>query len=166
MSNIAGLMSGQGNDIPLTVNGRKQAKMAGHELENKGIELIICSPLIRTVETATIIAREIGYDPEKIVTNPLFAERAYGIYEGQPVEIFSKDFQNDTVHSSVETTEKMYDRFKQALDWLNGFEKNRILIVGHGGASRAIRTINQNLHHSHMYKLEAFTNGQIYEFKL
>ncbi len=165
-SNVAGLMSGQGNDIPLTINGCTQAKEAGQKLKNKGIELIVCSPLIRTVETATIIAKEINYAPDKIVTNPLLTERKYGVYEGRPAEIFSKDFQNNIVHESVETTKQMYDRFKKALNWLSSLKESKILIVSHGGASRAIRVVNQNLHHSHMYKLEAFANGHVYEFEL
>lgn len=165
-SNVSGVMSGQGNDIPLTSHGREQAKKAGQDLKDKGIELVVCSPLIRTVETATIIAKELGYDPQKIVTNPLFAERRYGIYEGRPREIFDEDFLKDSVHNSVETTEQMHERLSKALDWLQSFKEDTILVVSHGGASRAVRVINQNLHHSHMYKLEAMQNAAIYKFEL
>jgi len=165
-SNVAGIISGQGNDIPLTVNGREQAKKAGQELKDKNIELVVCSPLIRTVETATIMAKEIGYDPANIVTNPLFAERKYGIYEGRPREVFDNDLEISKVHESVETTEQMYERFSEAIDWLKTLKEERLLVVSHGGASRAIRVINQKLHHSHMYKLEAFANAAIYEFSL
>ncbi|HVS58643.1 MAG TPA: histidine phosphatase family protein [Candidatus Saccharimonadales bacterium] len=165
-SNVAGIVSGGGNDIHLTATGRDQAKKAGQDLKGKGIELIVCSPMIRTVETATIIAKEIGYKPEDIVTNLLFVERAYGIYEGRPSEIFQEHLQNNTVHDSVETTEQIYERLGKALDWLREQKQNTILVVSHGGAGRAVRAINQNLHHSHMYKLEAFKNAEIYEFKL
>lgn len=165
-ANLAEIASGQGNDVPLTNNGRKQAKLAGRSLKDKNIELVVSSPLIRTRQTAEIIAEEIGYDPKKIVYNPLFAERSLGLYEGGPMSVYWKDLQDNTLHASAETTEQMYARFTQALESLHQYKENTILVVSHGGASRAVRVINQKLHHSKMYELEAFANAHIYEFEL
>ena len=165
-SNLADVVSGGGNDVPLTENGRAQAKKAGQDLKDKGIELIVCSPLIRTVETARIVAKEMGYNPDKIVTNPLFVERAYGIYEGGPNTKLRADIEAQKLHISVETEPQMYERLHKALEWLKTLKENKILVVSHGGAGRAVRVIDQNLDHSHMYKLEAMQNAAIYEFKL
>jgi broad specificity phosphatase PhoE len=165
-SNIAGLVSGAESDVPLTDNGRQQAKKAGEELKAKNVQLVICSPLSRTVETAEIIAKELGYDPTKIIKSPLFIERQCGIYEGGSEKIYFEDLVNDRLHDSVETTEQMYKRLTQALESLKNHSENRILVVSHGGASRAVQAINQKLHHSKMYKLDKISNAEIYEFVL
>ena len=165
-SNANNIISGSGNDIHLTVTGHEQAKRAGQDLKDKEIELIVCSPLIRTVETATIIANEIGYDPQKIVKNSLFIERSYGIYEGRPNEELQKDFAKGKLHHSAETEKQMYNRLKKALAWLGSLPEDRIAVIAHGGVRRAIYVINKNLHHSHMYKIDSFGNGEIYEFTL
>jgi uncharacterized phosphatase len=165
-SNIANIVSGSGNDIHLTARGRQQAKKAGQELKQYNIELIVCSPMIRTVDTANIIAEQIGYNSNRIIQNPLLVERTYGIYEGLPSENYRAALASGKVHASVETEEQMYKRFSKVLVWLKNLPQNRIAIISHGGARRAIHVINENLHHSHMYKLESFPNGGIYEFNL
>lgn len=165
-ANAAGLVSGAGNDTSLTENGRQQARKAGQNLQDKKIELIICSPLSRTVETAAIIANEIGYDANKIVKNPLFIERICGIYEGNSEEEYFKDLQDNQLHHSVETTEQMYNRLLDALGSLRNYKENKILVVSHGGTSRAVRAINLNFDHSRMYEIEKIGNAEIYEFVL
>ena len=165
-ANVAELVSGAGNDVPLTETGRLQAKKAGEDLKGKGIQLVICSPLRRTVETAEIIAEQIGYRGDKIIKNPLFIERRCGIYEGGPLEVYWQHQKAGTLHESVETTEQMHARLVEALESLRTYKESKILVVSHGGASRAIRVINNKLHHSKMYELEAFANGHIYEFTL
>src|SRR5579875_152589 len=114
-SNVSEVLSGSGNDIHLTKVGREQAKEAGKKLQDKQIQLVVCSPLIRTVDTATIIAEQIGYNPEKIVRNPLLIERSYGIYDGGPNKVYEEAVAKDAVHESVETTEQMHERFSKAL---------------------------------------------------
>jgi uncharacterized phosphatase len=159
-------MSGSGDNIPLTANGRAQAKLAGKKLKNKKVELIVCSPMIRAVDTAEIIAGELGYNRARIIKNPILLERDMGIYDGNPREKYIKDLEAKKVHGSVETEEHMYERFNKALQWLKGLEQNRIVVVSHGGARRALHVINEKLHHSKMYELESFGNGEIYEFQL
>lgn len=165
-SNVAVTVSGAGTDAILTENGRRQAQKTGRDLKDKSIELMICSPMTRTVETARIIAKEIGYGPARIVRNPLFIERRCGIYEGGPEEVYLKDQAQGALHSSVETTEQMYERLKEALESLRAYKENKILVVSHGGTSRAVRTINQQLHHSKMYEIDKIGNAEIYEFEL
>lgn len=165
-SNVANIISGSGDDVPLTATGRTQASRAATDLKDKNIDLIVCSPLIRTIQTATIIAAGIGYDPAKIVTNPILTERRYGIYDGKPDKIYLQDLQAARVHASVETPKEMYERFAKAIDWLRSLDADCILVVSHGAASRAIRALDQKLHHSHMYKLDAFKNCEIYKFTI
>jgi broad specificity phosphatase PhoE len=165
-SNVTGVVSGGDTDAPLTENGRGQARQAGEDLKARGVQLIVCSPLSRTLETAEIIAKVIGYDTDKIVQNPLFIERRCGIYDGGPEKVYFEDLANNRLHSSVETTEQMYERLTHALESLKARKEDKILVVSHGGASRAVRAINQKLHHSKMYELEKIANAEIYEFTL
>ena len=59
------------HDPPLSANGRQQAKETGEFLRNKGIERIYCSPFLRTVDTAGIIA--------SVLDVPVYVE--YGLCE-------------------------------------------------------------------------------------
>ena len=79
--NKQGIFSGR-SETPLAEEGIEQAQAAGNELKDKHIDLIISSPMERAKETARIIAQEIGYDPNAIVINDLFIERAFGHLEG------------------------------------------------------------------------------------
>ena len=56
------------HDRPLTKKGRNDAKLIGQELlERKTkLDLIISSSAVRAISTATLIAKELEYDPEKI----------------------------------------------------------------------------------------------------
>lgn len=47
-------------DIPLDENGKKDAEAAGEFLRGKGIRMVYCSDLKRTVETAEIICEILG----------------------------------------------------------------------------------------------------------
>jgi broad specificity phosphatase PhoE len=165
-ANERGVVSGSENDTELTDSGREQAKKAGLELKSKEIELIVCSPMKRTIETAHIIANALEYNPDNVVLNDLFTERSYGVYSGKPNEEYRKDLLADKEHISVETTNSIYNRVKKGLQWLAKRPEKNIVLVGHGGTGRALKIINQKMHHSHMYKMDGFGNTEIYDFVL
>ncbi len=50
-------------DVPLTDQGRKEAKVAANKLKQYDIEMIFCSDLSRAKETAEIIGKELGIKP-------------------------------------------------------------------------------------------------------
>ena len=52
------------SDVPLTEDGREEARKAGASLKNKGITAIVSSDLVRAKETAKIIGGIIGIKPE------------------------------------------------------------------------------------------------------
>lgn len=165
-ANVKKIASGSEFDVAITDKGRMQAKQAGEELKSKNIQLIISSPLSRAIETATIIAETIGYNPKKILTSPYFVERNFGIYSKGPDEEYLKAAISDSLHESVETVEAMHSRITEGLDWLKGLHENTILLVSHGGANRILRLIHQDFPLSHMYKIDRFPNGSIYKFSL
>ncbi len=71
-----------GDDAPrdearaLTVRGREDARQLGHALARRGVEfsLMVTSPLVRAVQTAEIVAAEIGYRERLAVTDLLVPE--------------------------------------------------------------------------------------------
>jgi len=72
-----------GNSDPeLNETGRAQAHESALELKEKGIDMILSSPQKRTMETAEIIAEELGIDGIKITKGLKLYERAFGDLEG------------------------------------------------------------------------------------
>ena len=71
------------SDPPLNDAGRKQAREAAKQLQEKGIDMILSSPQIRAMETAEIIAEGFGFDKGKITKGIKLYERAFGDLEGK-----------------------------------------------------------------------------------
>jgi broad specificity phosphatase PhoE len=71
-------------DIPLNSRGIEQIEAVGKYFSHTGekIDVIISSPLSRARKSAEILAEKTGFPKEKIVTEPNFAERCFGLGEG------------------------------------------------------------------------------------
>jgi broad specificity phosphatase PhoE len=80
------VFAGQKDDSVLTEKGRLQAKATAKEILDEGIKIdrIITSPLKRAVETAHIIAQEIGFDVSEIITDERIIEYDLGSLSGTP----------------------------------------------------------------------------------
>ncbi len=63
----------------LTEKGRQQAEEAAEDLKNKKIDVVYCSPFMRTKETVEILANTIGFPMDKII----YDERLHEIYAGE-----------------------------------------------------------------------------------
>jgi broad specificity phosphatase PhoE len=124
-------------DTPLTTLGEQQAELAGIHARPLDIDLIVSSPLSRTLDSARIIAGMIGYPAEKILTNPLLKERSLGSLEGKSWDVFDED---DSPYPDVETEGQLLLRAQAALEYLRGLPAENILVVGHGSFSLALRT--------------------------
>jgi len=80
------------SDPPLNDTGREQARDVIKELQNLGIDMILSSPQIRTMETAEIIGGGLNFDIAKITKGLKLYERAFGDLEGKlisEVDIFA-----------------------------------------------------------------------------
>ncbi|SFG75801.1 SixA phosphatase family protein [Pontibacter chinhatensis] len=64
------------HDRPLNKRGRHDAPLMGQELAARGVapQLIISSPSVRALSTATLVSKELDYDPDDIVVDT----RVYG----------------------------------------------------------------------------------------
>jgi len=69
-------------DIPLTDEGRAEARETGEALQNAGIEFVVCSDLGRTQETAQIISGILGV--AQVHADPAFRPWNLGVFTGKP----------------------------------------------------------------------------------
>lgn len=164
---VDGVMAGGEYETALTDKGRQQAMAAGRTLRDKHVELIVCSPMQRTKETATIIAQEIGIDPNHVIEHELIVERAFGKYSGRPFHEYQHDLHNDQLApGEVEETHKLEKRVREMLDWLRQRPEDVILVVSHGATGRMFRVVDQQLPHSHYRHVPGFKPAEIDAFDL
>ena len=77
--NVEGRTQGQTNTSVLTDVGQKQAFNIGQRLKNRKIELLICSPLRRSKQTAVLVNQSLNVP---IIDDMRFIEVDVGIIEG------------------------------------------------------------------------------------
>lgn len=70
-------------DLPLTDRGRKQASLVGDFLVSKSVDKVICSPLLRCLESARILCERLDSFPRIL---PDLREIALGAWEGLSVD--------------------------------------------------------------------------------
>ncbi len=80
-ANIVGRFAGRTPE-PLTEEGRHQARKAGQKLRGEGIRRIYASPLLRTMETARLVAQELE-NPVEIIPDEDFLEINIPPWEGK-----------------------------------------------------------------------------------
>jgi broad specificity phosphatase PhoE len=165
--NVLGMYAGA-SDTPLTETGREQARKAGLHIKEKSIpiDVIISSPLSRTLETAQHIASEIGYDHRNISIHHGLIERHFGVLEGTPSKtgpISYKTYTSDPfAFDVIEGAEKISDlqfRANKVLKELRELPHNTVLIVSHGAFGRAL---NRAIHKLPITEFgTSFENAQI-----
>lgn len=135
--NAQGYFQGQG-DFPLTERGREQAHAlaARWQKEKRIFDQIIASPLIRTRDTAEIIANALGLPVE---FDPIWMERHNGNITGMTHEEGRKllqalDFRTpyDIFADNGEGDWQLFLRAGEALHQLLLRPAGRYLIVSHG----------------------------------
>ena len=81
----------------LTEKGKMQARELGRQLVDQGIDLIICSPMQRAKDTATLVNETLHCD---IVVEERLTEWDYGSYEGR-TQCMGEDFQKAKLEFGV-----------------------------------------------------------------
>ena len=79
--NIAGILQGW-TDVPINDQGRRQAYELVGNFSHSKFSKIYSSPLIRSLETAEIIAQSLRLDPPECHDG--LKERNFGVYQGIP----------------------------------------------------------------------------------
>ncbi len=143
------------NDTPrnLTEEGKQQAVTSAKKLitEKYTIDAIYASPIIRTQDTAHIVAREIGFDESKIITDNRIIEEEFGDFNNRPVserwEYFkSHDFSLSTKNPNGESLSDVRKRIGDFMyDIDSQYENKTILIVTHDSGVWMSQVVVQGL---------------------
>lgn len=132
-------------DTPLTPKGRAQAKKAGQKAREQGLvfDVIISSPLSRAHDTAKQMASALDYPHDKIILDNQFIERDFGKMEGRRDLLATTKYVLDESaidpYQGVEKLADLQKRMDDFLAYLHSLPHDTILVVGHGGAGRALR---------------------------
>lgn len=128
-------------DIELNEKGIEQAETIRVSLKEERIDLILCSPLKRAIQTAEIINQ--GKNIRMIIDERL-SERDFGEFEG----MFKKDFNYNAFWSykqnlKYDEAENITEFFRRVYDFLDSvkkeYEGKRVLIVAHAGVSIPVK---------------------------
>jgi 2,3-bisphosphoglycerate-dependent phosphoglycerate mutase len=137
--NAQGRVQGQ-TDVPLSTQGRKQARELAERLAHSGIGAIWSSDLQRALDTAQPLAERLGL--ELHVTEAL-RERNFGDDEGKhDDEVWPRHPDSywrdpDTAHPNGESRRDVWNRVAAFLDaLLEDPPADEIALVSHGGPIR------------------------------
>ncbi|QQS18776.1 histidine phosphatase family protein [Candidatus Saccharibacteria bacterium] len=162
-ANLAGILAGGSNDSNLTDLGRQQARQAGRALKNNSINKIITSPLSRALETAQIIAAEIGYDVQRIELDPRLKEYELGVGQGQSLEGMTAE--KIVSFPGAEKPAEFAKRVKSAL-YSAWEDSGTVVIVAHGGVSRLIDCLRIGKDPKWFYDMPNHGNATVVELDL
>ena len=165
-ANKNGIIQGV-DDNKLNSTGIKQAKEVGKELKKKYmIDMAVCSPLVRCVETLNNILEEYLIEGE-IFMCKLIEERDFGEYTGvEEKNINEKELNQKnklTEEMGVEDIESLKKRSQLFLEDLKLEDENKtILVISHHGP---IRMMINKLTGKNVDDIKV-ENGKILEFDI
>lgn len=170
--NRQGKMQGRGIDIPLNRTGRLQARAISEALEDKSLDYIFSSSLMRSVETAEIIAWTLRM---KYRSYPELDEMDFGKFEGKPSKEIEKDLDKvhqtwknggtDFVIEGGESPSMVLDRVMSRMNNILGEHAgSTILFILHGRLIRILLSNWLGYPLSDMHRIE-HSNGALYYLK-
>lgn len=154
-------------DVPLTERGREQAKELARDAMDRGIEVIIASPMLRAYETAGAVSEAIGVP---ILTDERLVEQDYGIYEGVPRDdpgfLGSKRqfaFRYPGGESMMDLAHRVYAVLDEVKEKYAG---KKVLLVCHGAVCRAIHSYFHDMNNEEYFHFQ-IENAKLsqYEYK-
>ena len=163
--NVENRVSGR-TDIPLTERGLEQARLLAKNAMDKGIEVIIASPLLRARQTAQAVSDAIGVPVE---IDERLIELDFGIFEGGPRT--DPDFQHTraqfpTRYPGGESAFRLAHRVYGCLeDVKKKYAGKTVLLVCHGGVCRMVRSYFMDLSNDE-YSYYFAPNAELVEYEL
>ena len=131
---------------PLTEKGRKQVKQIITKIKKENVDLIFSSDLLRTKQTAEIVAKELGL---KINFDKRLREHDTGELNGKSMEEWYKYRVIDSFNKKAPNGESFSDIKKRVDDFLSDIEKKYkdkdILIIAHGNVLIVFQAAIKNL---------------------
>jgi len=171
--NSEGKMQGRGIDIPLNETGRLQARAISEVLKDVSIDHIFSSSLMRSMETAEIIAWTLRM---KYHSYPEFDEMNFGKFEGRVSKEIEKELEevhrtwkngntDYAIDGGGESPGMVLERvMTRTNDILNRHAGSTILIILHGRLIRILLSNWLGYPLSEMHRIE-HSNGALYYLK-
>src|SRR3989344_1370362 len=135
----------------LTESGKQNVKINAENIKKDiGIDLVIASPFLRTVETAEIVSKVLGLK-EPIVFDERLKEVNFGSFSGKPVDEWHEyfgEFANrfTKLDAGNETYTEVRKRIGSFLyDIEKQYSNKKILIISHGDPLWLMRSIADGL---------------------
>ena len=152
--NAQGLSQGH-TDNDLNETGIAQAHETAKALTKEHIDVIISSDLKRAKQTAEIIGKEIGVEVTEFWED--LRERNEGVWDGKHIDEVLKDYPSANQESKSvsfhhrtppegESFTEFITRVEKACQMLlEKYAGKKVIVVSHGGTTRALHTVIQNL---------------------
>lgn len=136
--NVKNQINGR-NNCSLNINGIKQAKNKMKEINKLNIDLVICSPLKRTVETCKYSIKE----SIQIIYDDILQERDSNSMMYEPFSKLNKNIWYDEtkniVYKDSEGFKSILKRSKELLEEIKiKYDKYNVLLITHGDICKAI----------------------------
>lgn len=128
-------------DKGLSAAGQKMASKKAEEFRQQHFlpEIVYCSELPRTQQTANSIIQHLGLKTPPVILSEL-NERSFGIYEGQPYQqvfdAFDREGENP---KTMETVSDFIARVLRGYEKIKNKTKDRALIVTHSNPLAVLR---------------------------
>ncbi len=142
-------------DPPLSADGIEQARRLGQRLAGEGIEAVVASPFLRTIQTAHHVNEALGL--------PIFLEPGFGEWLStrhferlprlQPLQLLRRDYPRlapsgyvpHWEHRWPETVEQLRERSQRALAALLERFDGTLLVVSHAGAVASMALLDEDI---------------------
>ena len=163
--NVEDLVCGRA-DVPLTEVGLAQAKLLADSAMDKGIEVILASPLLRARQTAQAVSDAIGVP---IQIDDRLVEFDFGSFDG--TSRFGEEFQWLRAQmptrfpggeSGFDLAYRVYSLLYEIKD---KYADRNVLLVCHNCVSRAVRSFFMNLSTEEYGNYHA-PNAQLVEYEM
>jgi isoleucyl-tRNA synthetase len=156
--NLKGLWNFGDSTDPLTEEGKKQVIASAQALKGTTYDLIVISPFKRTVETAQLVANELGISEDKVISDGRLGEWNVGTeFDGKPLdEYFTvRNACKDRYDFKASDGESYAEVFTRASEFLYDVDKKyqdkNILIISHGAVVRSLELASQGVDFTTMF---------------
>ena len=163
--NVEDLICGR-TDVPLTEVGQQQAQRLAESAQDKGIDVILCSPMLRARQTAQAVSDAIGVP---IQIDERLIEMDFGTFEG--TSRFGEGFQwlRAQMPTRFPGGESAFDLAYRVYSLLyeikEKYADKTVLLVCHNCVSRAVRSFFMNLSTEEYGNYHA-PNAQLVEYEM
>jgi 2,3-bisphosphoglycerate-dependent phosphoglycerate mutase len=165
-------------DVPLSKEGRENAKEVAEKLAGFRIDKVYTSPLIRNKDTVYLILENLGKKDLPIVINKALDERNYGKLQGLNKDEIKKQYGEERVHlwrrswdQAPPGGESLKDVFNRVVPFYKEYiekdlkEGRNVLVVASHNSLRALVKYIENIPNEDIINLEIPT-GSLREYEL